>query len=265
MKLFPKVTVITVVYNAVSDLEKTLQSVVSQDFVDLEYIVVDGGSTDGTLEVISHHEDKITQWVSEPDKGIYDAMNKGAKMANGMYINYMNAGDCFAEKDVLSHMFAKAPENVDFIYGKYLLFYPTFTKYRKNIPMAQSWKMMPFSHQSLFVKTSIQIAYPLNDTYSIAADYHFIYNAYKDNYQFYDTDITAVHYIAGGHSEVNALKGITENFIIVTKRDKHFKIYIYYACVYTKQWLIESLKKVLPIVFFQYLMKLKNILQGKSR
>ena len=89
----PLISIITVSYNAVKVIEQTISSVVNLNFDDYEYIIVDGGSTDGTIDVIKNYKDKITQWISEPDKGIYDAMNKGAYIAKGEYLIYINAGD----------------------------------------------------------------------------------------------------------------------------------------------------------------------------
>jgi len=89
----PKISIITVVYNGEKFLEQTIQSVLNQTYKNIEYIIIDGGSTDGTVEIIRKYEEKIDYWVSEPDKGIYDAMNKGAKFATGDFINFMNADD----------------------------------------------------------------------------------------------------------------------------------------------------------------------------
>ena len=91
------VTVVTVTYNAQDYLEKTIQSIISQSYSDIEYIIIDGGSTDGTLDIIKKYEKNITYWVSESDNGIYDAMNKGIKKASGEWINFMNAGDGFVD------------------------------------------------------------------------------------------------------------------------------------------------------------------------
>lgn len=101
----PRVSIITVTYNAESLLERTLQSVLSQRYADKEIVVVDGQSSDGTVAVIKRHAAAIQSWVSEPDKGIYDAMNKGVRMATGDWILFMNAGDTFASDDVLQRLF----------------------------------------------------------------------------------------------------------------------------------------------------------------
>ena len=89
----PLITIITVAYNAVKDIENTILSVLNQTYPNIEYIIIDGGSTDGTLDIIKKYEDKISYWVSEPDKGIYDAMNKGIVKANGDYLFFLGADD----------------------------------------------------------------------------------------------------------------------------------------------------------------------------
>ena len=90
-----KISVITINYNNKSGLEKTIQSVISQTYFELEYIIIDGGSSDGSIDVIKKYENKIDYWISEQDKGIYNAMNKGIAQAHGEYCNFMNSGDCF--------------------------------------------------------------------------------------------------------------------------------------------------------------------------
>ena len=103
MKLL--ISVVTVCYNAADTIEKTMLSVLNQTYHDIEYIIIDGGSTDGTVEIIRKYADRIAYWVSEPDKGIYDAMNKGIKVATGEWINFMNAGDEFVDANVLDKLF----------------------------------------------------------------------------------------------------------------------------------------------------------------
>lgn len=133
MKLL--ISVVTVCYNAADTIEKTMLSVLNQTYHDIEYIIIDGGSTDGTVEIIRKYADRIAYWVSEPDKGIYDAMNKGIKVATGEWINFMNAGDEFVDANVLDKLFfAKTVANVDVIYGNTLMKYTegiSFTKVKE--------------------------------------------------------------------------------------------------------------------------------------
>lgn len=100
-----KVSVITVVYNNSKGLERTIQSVLAQTYDSMEFIIIDGGSKDGTVDVIKKNENRIDKWLSEPDKGIYDAMNKGVKMATGEWLCFMNSGDCFVDGMVLQRIF----------------------------------------------------------------------------------------------------------------------------------------------------------------
>ena len=112
------ISVVTVSYNAVATIEQTILSVVNQTYPHIEYIIIDGGSTDGTVDVIKKYADRIAYWVSEPDKGIYDAMNKGIKVATGEWINFMNCGDSFYSVSVLSDVFKdKSCKENDVIYG----------------------------------------------------------------------------------------------------------------------------------------------------
>ncbi len=111
-----KLSIITVNLNNLEGLKKTYDSVVCQTFTDYEWLVIDGGSTDGSREFIEQHQDKFAYWCSEPDKGIYNAMNKGIVRAKGEYLNFMNSGDCFASNDTLIRVLVNE-RNEDIIYG----------------------------------------------------------------------------------------------------------------------------------------------------
>lgn len=125
----PKVTVVTVCYNAAETIEKTMLSVINQTYDNVEYLIIDGGSKDETLSIIKKYEYKISKWISEPDKGIYDAMNKAIKMATGEWINFMNAGDSFASNDVLEKIFkTEYTENVKFLYSDNYYLHPNGNK-----------------------------------------------------------------------------------------------------------------------------------------
>src|SRR5690606_30753578 len=113
----PKISIITIVYNNVRDIRYTLASVANQDYPNIEYIVVDGLSNDGTMEVIQEYRSHISTLVSEKDKGIYDAMNKGLKLATGDYVLFLNSGDELFANDTLSKVFA-AGADADIYYGE---------------------------------------------------------------------------------------------------------------------------------------------------
>lgn len=117
-----KVSVITICHNCLTDFEKTVKSVAAQTYGNVEYIIVDGDSTDGTKEMIGRYRHAIDKWVSEPDDGIYDAINKGVRMATGEWIICMNAGDTFASDDILANIFSKEiPDGKTFLYSDFIL------------------------------------------------------------------------------------------------------------------------------------------------
>ena len=101
-----KITIITACYNAEQTIESTLLSVLNQTYDDIEYIVIDGNSKDGTVDIIKKYEKRISKWVSEPDKGLYDALNKGVRMATGEWIGILNCGDLFCSTDTINNMFS---------------------------------------------------------------------------------------------------------------------------------------------------------------
>ena len=152
----PLITVVTVVFNDVQHIEDTILSVVNQTYPNIEYIIIDGGSTDGTVDIIKKYEERIAYWVSEPDKGIYDAMNKGIQKATGEWINFMNAGDEFVDANVLDKLFfAKTVANVDVIYGNTVRVSRDEKWMTKADPIEFMKWNMPFCHQSSITKTSI--------------------------------------------------------------------------------------------------------------
>ena len=115
----PLFSIITVSYNAKESIEDTINSIVNQTYSNFEYIIVDGGSTDGTLDIIRKYEDKISYWISEPDNGIYDAMNKGLAICKGEWINFMNSGDLFYNDHVLVDIYRYCDfKKFHILYGK---------------------------------------------------------------------------------------------------------------------------------------------------
>ena len=121
-KMFDKVSVITVSYNASCTLENTILSITNQSYANLEYIIIDGGSTDGTVEIIEKYQHKLAYWISEKDNGIYDAMNKGIKASTANWIIFLGADDVFYNKDVLTKIFIDNKlDSADFIYGDVIL------------------------------------------------------------------------------------------------------------------------------------------------
>lgn len=183
MKKSTKFTIVTVCYNAVRDIEKTIQSVLSQKYLNLEYIVIDGNSTDGTVEIIDKYSSKITTWISEPDKGIYDAMNKGINLATGDYINFMNAGDTFYDDNVLCKI-ASLDLLEDVVYGDAIMITELYTFHQVPKSLSLFKKTLPFCHQSSFTKAKLLKQFKFDLSYTSAADYNLMYQLWIRNFDF---------------------------------------------------------------------------------
>lgn len=173
-----KLSVITINYNNASGLEKTIKSIVSQSFADFEYIVVDGASTDSSVDIIKQYADKINYWVSEPDKGIYNAMNKGIKQAKGEYLIFINSGDILYRNTILEEVFSK-PTHADWIYGDLELVYPNGDKVIQHMPETVSVEHIladTISHPSSFIRKSLFEKYGLyREDLKIISDWAFFY------------------------------------------------------------------------------------------
>lgn len=170
-----KVSVVTICRNCAKEVEDTLLSVINQDYPDMEYIVIDGASTDGTVDVIRKYEDKINVWVSEKDKGVYNAMNKGVDLASGQWCIFMNGGDKFASDDVISKMFAqRCPKTTSKVY-----FGDTWERYEsgksvllKAMPVYPTIKRcQPYTHQSAFFNIEEKKRPFYDESYRIISDY----------------------------------------------------------------------------------------------
>ena len=168
----PLLSIITICYNE-KQIERTCKSIVEQTWQDFEWIVVDGGSTDGTLDILKKYKDRIDILISEPDKGIYNAQNKGIKLAHGQYLNFMNGGDAFFNSTVLEKVFKDKTQTADVLYGKccaadgvrYLV-----VDYPKKLDVTY-WLNHTLNHQSSFIKKELFDRYGLYDeTYKIVAD-----------------------------------------------------------------------------------------------
>jgi glycosyltransferase involved in cell wall biosynthesis len=168
------VSVVTVVRNDVSGLERTMDSVAAQDYAAVEYIVVDGASTDGTTDIVRRRAGELARWVSEPDGGIYQAMNKGARLTSGSYVCFLNAGDRFASAEAISQMFLPPP-TAELLWGDCIIEKARGEEYDCARSVLKTLhRQMTVSHQSLFVQRPALLARPFDESFTIAADYDFL-------------------------------------------------------------------------------------------
>lgn len=189
-----KITVITISYNAFQDIENTILSVINQTYSDIEYIIIDGGSTDGTIDIIKKYETKISYWISEPDNGIYDAMNKGIQKATGFWINFMNAGDSFYNNKTIERFINTHPSYADIVYGDTMIKLSAGDFLDKPKPIEEITKGMVFGHQATFIKAELHKKMLFDITYKSSGDYNFFYHAYKLGYKFAYIPIIIANY-----------------------------------------------------------------------
>ena len=223
----PLITVITVVFNAKEQLEKTIESVIGQDYGNIEYIIIDGGSTDGTLDIIKKYDHVIDYWVSEKDEGIYDAMNKAVSVSTGDYINFMNAGDLFFEINTIKKV---APFLIaELVYGNHAVYFDDSNKINiVDVGNQIKKKDIPFCHQSLFEKRILLQKYPFNLDYKISSDYDHYLTCKHKNVTIQYIPLVISKFLDGGLSSKQIKKLLEENYHASKKYYKFYSKYVYF-------------------------------------
>jgi glycosyltransferase involved in cell wall biosynthesis len=208
IKLHPKnvVSVVTVVLNDVKNIESTMQSVLSQVECDIEYILIDGGSSDGTLELIKKYHDKIKYVCSEADSGIYFAMNKAIDVAEGEWIIFLNSGDIFSCPTVVRDVLSNITLDVDVIYGQHIVKYQDCLT-RQHIPggIGSLWKGMFFSHQTMFTRVAKLKKNHFDCDFKLASDYEIVSKLFHLGCNFLYVPIPVAVISAEGISDTRRL------------------------------------------------------------
>ena len=218
-----KVSIITITYNAAQWLERTMRSVLAQTNTDYEYIIVDGASTDRTVNIIKNLEpqfDGRLSWQSEPDKGLYDAMNKGIAQAKGDFLWFINAGDEIYATDTLANIVAAATEYTDIVYGKACIVNAVGQKVSEhhkitppNLRLVHLLNGLVVSHQAIIVRRSIVANY--DTIYRICADYDWVIKCVRDSRQNVYMDDYLCKFLTGGVSRTQRQRAWKERFLIM--------------------------------------------------
>jgi glycosyltransferase involved in cell wall biosynthesis len=219
----PKITVITICYNAEKFIEKTLQCVLNQTFTDFEYLIQDGKSKDNTLAIVEKYRNDKFRIFSESDKGIYDALNKAVANASGDYVCFLHAGDTFCENKTLEKIF-QAVDNQDFIYGDTIMLNENTGETRawyKQKPLESDFSYRSFQngmvvcHQSMIVKRTLSAEYVVGK-WKIANDLDWTIRTLKQCKTYKDVGFPIAYFLEGGVSDQRRRNALKERFEIMT-------------------------------------------------
>jgi glycosyltransferase involved in cell wall biosynthesis len=221
MAFNPTLSVITIVYNNVRDIQRTMLSVLHQTYPNIEYVIVDGLSNDGTMDVIQKYKSRIAKLISEKDEGIYDAMNKGLAAATGDYVIFMNSGDEFFEADTVTKVFASAPD-ADIYYGDTEMINnegESLGQRRHKAPEQFTWRGfkygMSISHQAIYIRRSL--TEPYDRQYQLSSDIDWIIRAAKKAKKIVNTHQYVAKYLVGGMSKTKHRQSLQERFDIMKR------------------------------------------------
>ncbi|MDR3188252.1 MAG: glycosyltransferase [Prevotellaceae bacterium] len=229
----PVITVVTVCYNSAAALEKTIRSVAAQSYAPIEYLVIDGASTDGSTDIIKKYGQKITRWISEKDTGIYNAMNKGIRAATGGWVCFLNCGDVFVDSLTVQRI----ADNIrlsqpDVIYGNIFVEQRDGTLSERIAKEPCNIHRMHFCHQSAFVKASLLRSYLFDENHKMSADFKFFKQCYYDNRTFVHVNFPVVVYDMTGVSNVRRRKGLLDNIAVIREVDRGAVRYLFLLRLY---------------------------------
>jgi len=251
MQIKPKITIITVVFNGEEFIEETIKSVINQTYENIEYVIIDGNSTDSTLKIIKKYQNKISKLISESDKGIYDAMNKGIDLATGDWINFLNAGDSFVKNDILEKIFTLNLKDHTLVYGDIIAIRENGEKIDVkaiNLKNDSSIKKgMKVCHQAIFYGKDVLIKY--DSSLKLKAEWkHLIEITRKPNFKPKKFDFPIVYYSQGG---------IGARLLVLNHKEYRKVFYDMYGL---KEYLLY-----LPFFLYMYIRRsFKFMIQGKK-
>ena len=221
MKNNPLVSIVTVSLNSAKTIERTITSVLNQTYKNIEYIIIDGGSADGTIDIIKKYNDRIAYWISEKDHGIYDAMNKGIDIARGQYINFMNSDDYLYNENVIEDIVLLCCDDYDLVYGNTEIRLK-HNKFVIKAPLPKYlWKGL-IIHQSSFISNRMAKKYKYNINNELVADFELFLNIYYNNGKILRVNKIISSYSTGGISSIRSEKVIEDYYktLIKYRNDK---------------------------------------------
>jgi glycosyltransferase involved in cell wall biosynthesis len=254
----PRLSVVTVTFNAEAFLEKTLESIRSQSFGGLELIIVDGKSTDSTLAIADGYSDIVSTIISEPDTGIYDAMNKGLRMARGEFVQFLNAGDYYSSNDVLHQVFECCDEHIDLLYGDIFIeqvngkvSLQTAGKFTTQALLERGTGVL--CHQSMFVRVELAPEYDLRYEFKAELNWYFDL-ANTPNFRFKHLPMPIVNYPLGGFGHKYFIRNRWEWILVIANRfgwrtvhESRILLFLLNNSIYRYSWLYKLKQQYLGL------------------
>jgi len=256
----PLISIITVVKERAYIVEECIKSILGQSFTNFEYLIKEGNSTDNTAQVISKYKNQLTYFESSPDKGLYNAMNIATMHTHGDWVCYIQSDDQLFDAKVLEKVAPYLEKTTaDVIYGAALITLDWgITRTINAKPISTVWNHQPYSHQAMFLRTTVAKKYPFNLTYRSAADYDQIYKLYTLGYQFEAIPVMVARCLGGGLSDHKRIASLTEAGIIKRSYDQnrwHRFLHILYA---TKSAINLKLRHLLPVPLIRKFFELRS-------
>lgn len=222
----PVLSIITVTYNAAPFIIPTIESVLSQSYENIEYIIIDGDSKDATKQLIQNYQSHLAQFISEPDEGLYDAMNKGIKLATGDFLLFLNAGDTLYNDNTIASSFMHYQKTVDVLYGETMMIDEARKSIgtrsettRRKLPKNMIWKDMKYGmvvcHQSFIVRKDIAPYYIMNN---LCADIDWVINCLKAARKIVNTNQIIANFLIGGLSKQHQQKALKDRYFVYKKQ-----------------------------------------------
>ncbi|MCM1078149.1 MAG: glycosyltransferase [Bacteroidales bacterium] len=257
-----KISVITIVYNDVRNIRRTMESFFAQTWTEKEYIVIDGGSTDGTADIIREYSERLAYWCSEPDDGIYEAMNKGVEKAAGKWINILNCGDVYASETALEDVIkAAGGTEADVIFANSIEVHAKFKYNRFADDDISRLEYIPtFRHGSSLIKTSVHKRYLYDvskkKALGYALDWEMLHRLYKDGYTFQKADVFLEEYLLEGVSN-NPYKNLWYNYKITAGSG-----FCMHKLMFMLMQMLNIMKAKCPLTAFVYSFILEYIINS---
>lgn len=252
-----KFSIIVVSLNTKESFLNTINSIKKQKFENYEVIVVDGKSSDGTIELIKEIKDEKFKYIIEKDTGIYDAMNKGIKLSKGDWIIFLNSGDEFYNQDILKEVSIKETKNYNVIYADTVINNGSFQYKAKATNFTNRTFLMPFCHQSTFVRRALIDKFKFDLKYEISSDFNFFMQCSKQNEKFFNLNMIISKTLSGGFSDKNRNKVFDENLRII--RENNYSFILIFKLWKKKiiNFIMIILKFIMPNFLILFFLKIK--------